>query len=313
MVIGALKEGVRGLRGQGRMAATFFAANLALALLTAWPMSNLLDSFAGHRLQGAGLAEGIDFNFVVELLQYEHQAVASILSLALPAAGGAVLLSLFLSGGALSIFAAHRSFSAQAFWGASARHFAPVLRLFLWCLLPPVVVLVLLAALSAAVGLLTSGDAYQSTWYWVLVAEASLAALALMLTSLFFDYGRLWIVLNGDRRARRALVEGIRFTLGRLPQTVGLGVALLLMGIAGAGLFKLVVDRLDAPRIAAVWGLILLQQIYILWRTTLRLTRYGAELALFRQLGCEQNACEPAGGQPGGLPAVAPPKEFPGE
>lgn len=317
MVFRALRGGFSGLRGQGKLVAAFFAANFCFALLMAWPMSGLLDSFAANRLQGAALAEGIDFDFVTELLHYEHQAISELLSLAVPVAVGYVLFSLFLSGGALTVLAEGRPFSASLFWGAAAGLFGPLLRLFLWSLLLSAVFLALLAMFSGLDAFAMGGDAYESTWYWTLALLASLAAVGFMLIGLFMDYGRISIVLSGQRKARRALVEGMRFTLGRLPQTVGLALALLLLSGAGALAYRGFSNWLDAPGAAAVWGLIFLQQLYILWRTALRLARYGGEMALFGQsAACSsagQEAAAPEGGRQDESPSVAPLEGFQGQ
>ena len=280
MVLRALGDGFKGLRGQGRLLLVYYLANLCFALLMAWPMKILLGSFAGYRLDGARLAEGIDFPFFTELLEYEPQAWSALMSLALPVTVGYVLFSLFLCGGALSLLWEGRGYSASDFWGAAARYFGAFLRLALWSLLLLAVLLIGLAVLNLMVGLAAGGDPYESTIYWSLMLQAVLAGIAVLFISLFLDYGRIHIVVSGQHKASQALLEGIRFTLGNLPRTLGLACLVLTLGGAAALLYLTVSNWLDAPQSVAVWALILLQQLYILCRMALRLARYGGELSL---------------------------------
>lgn len=240
----------------------------------------LLSSFAGHSLEGARLAEGIDFDFVTELMEYQPQALTAILSLALPVTLGHFFFSLLLSGGALTSLWQERPYAGARFWGDASRHFGPFLRLALWSALLLAVLIVVRLLLNAAIYLAAGGDPYESTIYWSLVIQAGLLGLAVLLISLFVDYGRIHLVASGQRSSGRALLEGIRFSLANLPRTASLCILFLLLS-GMAGLFYLVVsDWIDAPQGISVAGLILLQQLYILWRMALRLARYGSEISL---------------------------------
>ncbi len=284
MVFRALRDGFNGLRGQWRLLLVYFAANFCFALLMAWPMNSLLGSFAGYRVEGARLAEGIDFEFLTELMEYESQAWTALMSLAAPVTVGYLLFSLFLCGGALTVLWEGRGYSASLFWSAAARHFGAFLRLALWALPLLAVLLIGLALINLLVELAAGGDPYESTTFWSVALQAGLAGIALLLISLFVDYGRIHIVTTGESKSIRALLEGIRFTLGNLSRTVGLVILLLLLSGLAALLYLPISNWLNAPHSLAVWSLILLQQLYVLWRLALRLTRYGGELSLFRTI-----------------------------
>jgi hypothetical protein len=280
----SLRFGLRKAASRKRVVLFLFIANLLAGLLFAIPLRNLLMGFAGHSLAGKELVHGVRFDFLFELGAANPDAAGMLSSLLF--LGGAVswLLSLFLSGGALTTLAADGPYQAADFWGASGRLFGRFIRLALWSLL-------LLAALSllpligkALQRLLYGSDPYEN----VIVGGAFVLA-GLILTALFFfrvcfDYARIDAVVNDERKMRRSLWRAVRFAIGKFFPTVGVA---LVMALA-SGLLLLIYLPLSTLVDGSTEGLVMTgvaaQQLFLTGRVTLRLIRYGSEIALYRNL-----------------------------
>jgi hypothetical protein len=287
MIWKSLKSGLaRGWQTK-RLVLVFYFASLLLGLTIALPLRSALSSFAGRSLAGDELASGITFSFIVELIEYNQ---AAVVSLWVPIVLGALVYwvgSLFLSGGALAVLVGDQSNTAYrtvTFWGSAANFFGRFLRLGLWSLL-------LLAALSllplAAAGiqrLAFGSDPYQYITYWGTWVKVGLAALALFFFRICFDYARIHAVLTDERRTRVSLWRGVRFATGHLYRTIGLALLITLAGAIGLALLRPVTSWLDGTTVVMVVMFILVQQLYVVWRVTLRLTRYASELQLYRAL-----------------------------
>jgi len=63
---------------------------------------------------------------------------------------------------------------------------------------------------------------------------------------------------------------------------MGLALLLLLAGAVVYGLYRAFSGALGASSVITVVALVLAQQVYMLWRMALRLTRYSAEIALMK-------------------------------
>jgi hypothetical protein len=259
----------------------FYLASLFFGFLVVLPMWSLLDRFAGQTLMGRDIAQGLDADFLFELIAYNS---GSLPGLAVPLFAFAIywLVMLFLSGGALSVFARGDGYQPAAFWGASAKYFGRFLRLALWSLIL-VLVVALLPLLAVGLQRLFFGaDPYQNVIVWGSIVQTGLALLGLAFVGICFDYGRVHAVLNDEKKMRRSLWHGVRFTFRNFAATVGLALLLLIVSTVVLATYRPVSNLLGAPTTIAVLLLFFLQQIYMVWRVLMRLTRYGAEIELYR-------------------------------
>lgn len=271
------------VRRNPRFVVLYYLANLSAGLLLALPFFFLLRGFAGTSLAGAGLATRIDMDFLVELVKENRNAVPPLGALSLFVAAAYWLLGLFLSGGAFTVFVLSTRSKPIFFWGSAARYFGRFLRLFLLCL--PV-----FAALILGLPLIESGlsrlffgtDPYQSTLYWGRWLKVGLSFLGIILSGMVLDYARVHAVVRDERRMRISLAGGVIFAFRNFKATFGLAFSLFLLGTLVLLAYGALSGFLSFPVPLAVIFLILLQQVYILFRMLLRLSLYSSEVALFR-------------------------------
>jgi hypothetical protein len=132
--------------------------------------------------------------------------------------------------------------------------------------------------------LIFGSDPYQNITYWGGWIKVGLRQLSFLLFAMVLDYARIHAVLNDERKMRVSLVQGLKFAFGNFLQTFGLVFLLFAVGAAALVVYNPVADSLSAPNAMIVFMLFLWQQIYMLFRMTLRLTTYSSQLELYRQL-----------------------------
>jgi hypothetical protein len=256
-----------------------YLANLIFALLLTLPFWAMVDSFGGR------LVGGLDVNFLIELTSYNETALAGLVAPMLFVAAVYVLASLFFSGGALAVLSGGEGYRPLVFWGQAAKLFGRFLRLLAWSLL---VLATLSLAPLAAYGvqrLVYGSDPYETVVFWGFCLQAGLALVGLFVYRIVLDYARIHAVQTDEKRMRVSLWNGVRFTFRNFGRTFGLALLLLLAGLLAIALYRPIAQTLSASANATViLAMFFLQQLYVLWRTALRVTRYASELELFRVL-----------------------------
>lgn len=283
VVLAALRTGLTLVARHKRLIVPFYLANLLFGLVITLPLGALLDEFVGGSLVRERLGLAMDYDLLVEFLFKNGTALASLQGLMLVVPGAYWLLALFLSGGAMVVFA-NDTYRPNLFWGASSEYFAPFARL----LLVSAPLLALLFSLRFLEPLfqkfIFGSDPYEYVLYWGAWIKMGLGYLGLLFFGIVFDYARLNLVITGDRKARRALWRALVFAARNPGRTFGLAFILFAAGWLGLALYYPLSNALSAPNWLVVVALFVLQQLYILFRLVLRLTFYSSQLALYGSL-----------------------------
>ncbi len=279
MILSALRQGISRTFARRRLMGVLYFADLIFALLLTLPLWAVVDSFGGR------MAGGLDVNFFIELTAYNETALAGLVAPMLFVVGLYVLVALFFSGGALAVLAGGEGYQPVFFWGQAAKLFGRFLRLLAWSLL---VLLTLSLAPLAAYGLqrlLYGSDPYESVLFWGFCLQTGLALVGLFVYRIVLDYARIHAVLTGENRMRVSLWRGVRFTFRHFGRAFGLALLLLLAGLLALGVYRPMAQALSASTTTTVVVAVFsLQQLYVVWRMALRVTRYASELELFRAL-----------------------------
>lgn len=287
MIFSSIKNGVAQVWSSKRMIFIFYAINVVFGLVLMLPVRTVLKDFAGHSLMGKALAGRLSMDFLFDFFKHNSE-VGSMFGALLIVAAVYWLLALFLSGGAFSIFVSQRDYSARQFWGDSGKYFGRFFRLALWSL-PVIAVIFCLQFLETGVRRLIFGsDPYENILYWGDWIRFGLRTISLLLIGLVLDYARIHIVATDERKTRRSLVHGIKFAFENLGQTFGLAFLLFLAGALILVLYNPLADALAAPNALVVLLLFVLQQSYMVFRMTLRLTTYASEVHLYRNLNPQE-------------------------
>jgi hypothetical protein len=284
MILTSLKSGLVRAFSTKRLMLVLYLASVLPALAVALPLRDALMSFAGDSLAGSELVHGVHADFLAELVT-ANRAAAPALAVMLALGSTAFwFVSLFLSGGALAILARDEPYRADEFWRGAAMFFGRFLRLTLWSTLLVAVLSLLPLSLREIERLAFGPDPYQYVSYWGTWIDVGAIAVALFFFRICFDYARIHAVLTGEKRTRRSLWYGVRFATGHPIRAGGLAVAVFLLGGVALLLYLAISPAFDGATTALVVAAIVLQQLYVLWRVAMRVTRYGSEISLFKNL-----------------------------
>lgn len=178
-----------------------------------------------------------------------------------------------------------RSYDSAGFWGNAGQYFARFFRLGLWGLLVLLALLGIAEALTRGVQYLIFGkEPYEYITYWGRWLRVLLRYFVFLLFLMCFDYGRIYTVLSGERKMRRAISRGIRFTLRNFRRAFTLIFVFTLLAVMSLLVYNALVNVFSAPRALIIFLLLLWQQLYILAKMVLRVSFYGGEMYLYQKL-----------------------------
>jgi len=279
-----LQSGISQVLAHKRMIVVFFLANLFFGFLIILPLRAMLKNFIGDSTLGAALGGNLDMDFLFDFFQHNDQAMPTLWAMIFLVPLVNWLFTLFLSGGALSIFAAGEGYTPASFWGNAAKYFGRFLRLALWSL-PALALLFCLQFLASGFERVIFGKGpYQNIVYWNGWIKVGLRAIGFLLFGMILDYARIYTVRTDERRMLNALKQGIKFVWGNFLQTFGLALLLLAIGVVALLIYNPLANSLSAPNALIVFMLFAVQQIYMIFRMIIRLTTYSSQLHLYREL-----------------------------
>jgi hypothetical protein len=280
----SLQAGWQMVRANKRMVAVFYLANLFFGLLLMWPLRVMLKDFIGDSMMGSKLGGTLDMDFLFEFIKHNEQAGSVFFGLVFIIPAVAWLFTLFLSGGALAVFAQGQKYEPALFWGGAAKYFGRFCRLALWSL-PVFAALFCLQYLeSGAQRLFFGKDPYENIIYWGGWIKAGLRVLSFLLFGMILDYARIHAVLTDENTMRLSLRSGLGLISKNFLSTFGLAFLLFVVGGLALAIYNPLADSLAAPNGLIILLLFLLQQFYMLFRATLRLILYASQLHLYRAL-----------------------------
>lgn len=305
MAFSNIKNGFTQVWKNKRLIVVFYLANLLFGLVLMLPFRAILDNFSGKTLMGAKLAGRLDMDFLFDLLTHNQNMVSIFTGMVLVVPAVYWLFSLFLSGGAFSVLVKGEKYSAAIFWSGAATYFGRFFRIFLWSL-PVLGILFCIQFIETGLERLIFGKVpYQNISYWGGWIKFSLRTLSILLFGLVLDYARIHAVLTDEKRMRVSVWRGIKFAFGNIGRTFGLTFILFLAGVVVLVIYNPISNALVAPNVFVVIALFLLQQTYMMFRMTLRLTLFASQLNLYNELGAESKEVEPVlDGEPGLASAV---------
>ena len=284
MIFGCVRSGVAGLWANKRMLLPFYLANLFFGLLVMIPFAYALDDFIGMSMMREKLGGGMDYDFLFEFPHYAGNGLSSVTGMVTLVPFAYWLAALFLSGGALAVFAGGARYTPSLFWSGAAAYFGRFVRLAIM-VLPIMIALFCLRYLASLFQWVFFGsDPYEYVTYWGAWIKMGLGYIGLILGGLFFDYARIHMVLTDARKARLSLRHGIRFAAGRPAKTLGLALLIFASGWLTLFAYYVVSGLLAVPSWVVLMVLVIVQQIYIVWRMALRLTAYSSQMMLYRRL-----------------------------
>jgi len=297
------------------MGLVFWFWNVVMALVVVAPVAALLARDLGHSLYAREMFASFDLQWFLEFIWKTRGWPAAMLGpLVIVAAGGYLLLSTFLAGGAITIFAApERRYVPALFYQGCGRNFGRLFRLLLWSGVCYAVVFGLNMGLSRLGqrlwhDSLEEGPVLLYGWF-----VAALVLLLFLFVNMVFDYAKIRLVVEDSRKSLRAALGSFRL-VGRNPGLTTFTYALVAV-LAVVLLVAYAVLCGAIPRGRAYWLLLVLlvQQAYVLARLGVRLLFYASQTEVYLSLRKppEPERVEEAAGAPpnAATAALIPPAE----
>ena len=297
----AVGRGVKAVCGAWRMPLVFWFWNVAFAVAVVAPLAALLARDLGHSLYAREMLASFDLQWLMEFVRKTRGWPAAMLGpLALVAAGGYLLVSTFLAGGAITIFAApERRYVPAVFYQGCGRNFGRLFRLLLWSGVCYAVVFGINGGLSRLGQRLWRDSMEQKPvllYGWLC---AALVLLLFLFVNMVFDYAKIRLVAEDSRKSLRAALGSFRLVgrhLGRTSLTYALvTLAAVLLLVVYAPLCGAI------PRGRGYWLLLvlLLQQAYVFLRLGVRLLFFASQTEVYLSLRRPaEEPAEPAPPQP---------------
>ena len=272
-----IAAGIQITSRQRRLALALYLVQLFVSLLFLVIVERALASTFGHRPLFAHAVAG---NTEALLLTFGPQ-MAVTHTLAITGMGlsfGYLVLSLFLTGGLVGVFA------GRSFGDTAIRWFLPYLRLWLWSLIPYAVCA---AVTGIGMKLAGGGDIFERliSLKLLLVRPLLFAVPGLVLLAISMcavDYARAQLVIGERRGAIRALLGGFRFVF-RNPGSLAHYGLYLLFWMAVSVLYVTATFGHPFAGVGGAWALFALRQLVSLARFGARVATTGGQVALVLQ------------------------------
>lgn len=284
MIIKSLISGLSSLKENKRIIIVFYLANLIAGLIIMVPFRSLAGSLAGYSLLGKDLSRGLNMDFIIELITKYSSSLTTVSGLIflMPVLYG--LWTLFISGGAYGVFIHGKESGILSLWSYSAKYFGRIFRLFLWSI-PILIIIYLTQFIFTGIKFIIWGsDPYQYINYWIGWVRFGWTYLAFIFYFIIFDYSRIILILNEENRTRSALWQGIKFFFKHPIRTVILALMVFCSSQIAFLVYMMVSPILNAPNTLIVIILLLVQQIYIFTRMSLRLTLYSSQVYMYKYI-----------------------------
>lgn len=299
MIFGSIKKGLKQTFGNKRMLFIFYGVNLLFGALIMYPVRSLLNSFACSTMMADRLAGRLDMDFLLEFILKQSGAFSMLVGLITVIALAYLFIELFLSGGAFSVFRDGGTWEAATFWGNSGKYFGRFFRLALWNI-PVFLILYLIQYVPGWILRIQISDAAV---FWNRVLRVIIGYAGIILSYAIFDYARIHTVMTDEHAMRKAIWRGIKFTFRRFLRTFSLASVIFLAGLVVLFIYNPIADSLHAPSWFVAILLVLLQQLYMIVRMSLKLTLYASQCELYQKL--QPASVEPAAPAPAGDPGEA--------
>jgi hypothetical protein len=266
------------------MPLVFWFYTLVFALAVALPAGAILYSELGHSLYAERMLENFDPQWLVEMLNETGGLPLDVFPplIALVAAGY-VLLSTFLAGGALTVFASEEGlYRPGLFYEGCGRNFWRLFRLLLVSAVFYGVVVAVSVALKA-LGKSIWGQGMEERplvifgWF-----RTGLTVLLLLVVNMIFDYAKIRLVVEDSRKSWRAALGSVKLVFRNLGATTATYGMVALIAVVLALAYGAVCGFI--PRNLALWMalLLVLQQAFVLGRIGVKLLFFGSQLEIYR-------------------------------
>lgn len=281
--IKAIAAGLGPTLRKPRLIVILYLVNAAFALIAAAPFLALIQRELGHSLVGRTIRP-VEIMWIGEAA-LKYGAALPALAAGLAVAGLVYLaLHIYLNGGIVGRLVDREGpASLAAFMGDGGLYLGRFFRLFLISLVFHALTLGIFMGLVSALFEPMSKGAYTE-WLPLILSNLHLliALLALSVVRMLFDYARIAVVADQERRALKALRHALTFLKTRFFKAWALYLSLVLVTLAGTAAFYAALKPLGGPGWGAAAAAILCLQLYVVFRVWMRTLFVAAQAEFYR-------------------------------
>jgi hypothetical protein len=290
-MVRSVAAGLRAAMRQPWLVVLVWALFLGAAMLAAAPAWRWWSTVLSFAPEGDRLLDGLNAALLRELSHYDRSSTYGI---ALSTFSAFLLATLvmnpFVAGGTIAVlYATHRAAADGQpidtrvwwlFWRRAAEHYGVFLRMLLFCGIIGVLLGIAFVMPLMPIMHIAENNELERLYYATaaMIPVAVLAAFGL--TSILLDIARIRAMREGQRRAWRAILGGIRFLWRNPVASLGIGLTFALLTGLTFVVYFVVASAFTPKSWMAILLAIVLQQLFALLRTALRVSLLGAELAL---------------------------------
>ena len=286
MVYRSILSGIRGTLVSLHAPLLLYSCSIIFSGALAVIFGSMLSSAFGDSRAALALVSGFDTSVATDLKRMNPDALPTFLLMIGLVSPFYVILNTFLTGGVVFTMQ-HTEVrpGVAAFFVACRRYFARFFRLFLLT----ATIGLLSGTLVLLIGGLLVGPIYESAAseepLYLLASAVGVALITmLVLLTMIADYAKIGLVFNDGRSAVQAFGGSLRFVLRHTRVTLALRATLTLVFLG----FLLTQLSLWAPHamdsFASILIVVVVHQLFVLVRVTLRVLWFGAESSLYEKL-----------------------------
>lgn len=279
-----IKSFLTGARDSGKlwkMLGLFYFFNILTAILLSLPFRNLLMKFFGHSLASETLAQGFNFNLMLEFINVSGSSLGTVLSISSYFILMYLFLNTFLIGGALQIFNQNtHEFSLANFFEGCGKYFSRFIHLFLFFLISLIVLFLVNFMFSRIIKALTGETANESVFLWTRSAKWIIMFILFLIVNMIFDYAKILTVRHDHRSMYRVILEAGSFVYKHKSKTVSLYFLVFLVGMIFLLVYWSTSNVINPSSALTIFLLFVVQQFYIFSKIWVKMIFYAAQLNL---------------------------------
>jgi hypothetical protein len=294
LVLGSLVQGAKDVQGNRALVGAMYLFRLVVSMILFSPLYLMLSKSFGRNVRASELLTRLDLSLVIDFAYFWRRTLSIYFVLFILACGAILLGYIFLSGGFWGILRDQAKNAApgskmERFLGYCARYFWRMFRVTLFLGVMYFLALLLFLSLS---GLLDHAVGKASLWEVAslgMVIRFLIVAILFMLVNMIGDYLRIFSFENDDQRFLTIVGKTFRFLLTNLLRTLSLyyllSAGLAVVVLAFWGLLR-IMNTMPGTALFILLTFVI-QQVFVLLRSFLRLVYYSSQLTLHHRISGE--------------------------
>ena len=264
---------------------TFFV-QLVMAGIAALLFKSLLSNAFGNSLAPDQFLQGFNFAYVIDLLKKNPGLLQTVFVVVAWMMVINNFLFLFFKGGIIaSVQSDNENVTLPVFFEGCGKYLGRFFRLFIIAAAAALVLVFILGMAAGFLYPLLVGDG--ETEIQILRANGAVATLFMLFFSILFliaDYAQVLTVASDERKIFRAFWTGVKFVFRRFFSAYGLFLLFTLGSILIIVVSVFVGFHYNANSGFALFGIFLLQQIFMLIRAWWRIASVGGQVELYSSM-----------------------------